>query len=64
MAVGECGLDYWKNFDEYRDETEILGRRIMTDQPTPPPPQHTPLRDKALFCGGVLWWNPGSPSRI
>jgi len=22
VAVGECGLDYWKNFDEWGDETE------------------------------------------
>ena len=35
MAVGECGLDYWKNFDECCDETEILGRRIIFDQPNP-----------------------------
>ena len=35
MAVGECGLDYWKNFDERCDETEILGRRIIFDQPNP-----------------------------
>ena len=66
VAVGECGLDYWKNFDEYRDETEILGRRIMTDQPTPPPhPRNIPPSEirpcfVVEFCGGILDHQAGS----